>query len=443
MNRSYYLSDKIVSQKKYLIIISALVLIFSACKKEVNSPAFNVQLITNSDSIYAGNLATFDFSGSSADNITIYTGDPGHNYANYPADKGAPVTTPYGKYYYTYPQGGNFTVTVIATNSGAEGTKFKEDVKTFQIVVKDRRPLSITKFVVSSKKGKVIVNSPAGTFNQSKDTITVFVEPGTNIAKLNPVITKTADSAKINYGSGNTLLRPTDSIDFTAPLTFTISSPNNASQKSYLVIVKERKKKKDTYLLNLTSLNKIFTVSKSDTANKKVTIKIPWGIKNLTDTSTLIAVSSPNTIATLGGAVINDAKYEKFNLELNKKDTISVLSEDGSKTGKYAFRVTQDSVFTSFTLNDSINSLNASSQLVTIDNAAHTIIVKLLGDSKLLKKGYNATFKGADYAIVKVKDTVQVSGITKNNFSNPVTYSVVSKETGRTTAYTVSIVFVQ
>jgi hypothetical protein len=422
----------------YIIPFVALIFVLS-CNKEISSPGYGFQLITNPDSLYAGELVTFDFSGSSSDNITIYTGDPGHDYSTYPVSKGAPVTTPYGKYYYTYPQGGNFTVTIIAENTGNSGKTTKEVTATLSISVKDRRALSITKFLVKSGS----ISSPAGTFNKSKDTITVLVEPGTNLTRLNPVVTKSADSAKINYGPGNILLGKKDSLDFTTPITFTISSTNNTSVKSYAVLVKERPKKKDAYLLTLSGNRQKVTISKPDTTNKKVTIKIPWGIGNITDSlvSVLTATTSANTKAKLGGLVINGKNV--FALELNKKDTISVLSEDGTKTGKYAFKVTQDSAFTSFSINDSISSLNTSSQLVTIDHSAHTITIKLLGDAKLLKKGYIATFKGPEYATVKIGSVVQVSGTTKNYFSNPLTYLIISKDTGQTTVYNVSIVLTQ
>jgi|GEM_PF-5707782 len=422
---------------KYIILLIGVAGFFSSCEKDIiDSPAYDFKLLNNVDSLYAGELVTFDFSGSSADNITIFTGDPGHNYTNYPVSKGAPVTTPYGNYYYNYPQGGEFTVIVVATNSGNEGTKFKEIIKTLSVKVNDRRALAITKFLVKSGS----ISSPAGTFNKTKDTITVLVEPKTDITKLLPVITKTADSAKINYGPDNKLLGKKDLLDFTNPVVLTINSVNNASTKSYVVIVKERAKKKDTYLLTLTGDRQRVTISKPDTANKKVSIKIPWGIGNTTDliASVLTATTSPNAKATIGGVVINGKN--KFALELNKKDTIFVLSEDGTQTGKYAFKVTQDSAFTSFSLNDSINSLYPSSQSVTIDNTAHTITVKLFGKASILSKGYVAIFKGAEYATATVNGVEQVNGITKNYFPGiGLVYTIKSKETNQSTSYTVKI----
>jgi hypothetical protein len=129
---------KSVQVLKYIVPVIGLVLLFSSCEKEVSDPTIDFKVVTNVDSVYANELVTFDFSGSSADNITIYTGDSGHEYSKYPTDKGSPLTAPYGKYYYTYSQSGEFTVTVIAVNSGSEGTIFKEIYKTLSINVKNR-----------------------------------------------------------------------------------------------------------------------------------------------------------------------------------------------------------------------------------------------------------------------------------------------------------------
>lgn len=74
---------------RYLVLLIGVAGFFASCQKDtVDNPAYDFVVSNSADSIYAGERTTFVFSSASADNITIFTGDPGHVYENYPKSKG-------------------------------------------------------------------------------------------------------------------------------------------------------------------------------------------------------------------------------------------------------------------------------------------------------------------------------------------------------------------
>jgi|ERR1035437_175625 hypothetical protein len=268
MNQIYKnkISSKFVSLKtvefrmpqvvKRIIPLAIIAIVLYSCSdtaSDVKTPTIASKLVNKADSVYAGELTTFDFTGALGDNLTLYTGDSLKDYAGYPASKGAPIPTPYGKYYYKYTVGGIYKVFLYAETAGVEGTIYKEKKDSFLINVKDRRTgLSFSKLVFSvhlSIKSKLtptadsIYVSSAGTLNATKDTLTIKLAAGIKKTKLNPVPTysiagATYVGAYSYYGSPAKVLAKTDSIDFTTPVKFTVVTRNNPVTKSYVVVAK-------------------------------------------------------------------------------------------------------------------------------------------------------------------------------------------------------------
>jgi hypothetical protein len=414
---------------KYMVFLLSLVSFVVSCDKDsVNTPNFEVSLLSDANNLYAGTADTFLVSGFKGDNLTVFTGDPGHNYDLYPVSKGVVVSSPYQRYIYTYPQGGDYTVTFLAINPGGEGQSDKIVKRTIVVHIQDKRSLAFKTFTV--KAGST---SYSGKINNTDNTITVTVEPKTDLKKLLPSFTKTVDSSKVVYGPSNKTYSKTDTVDFTNPVSYTISANENPNTRTYSVTVKERSLYTGATLLTLTDVKHSIT-AKADSIAKTVTLKVPWGV-NL-DTIYLNSTISAGASAKIGDKLLNG----KSKFDLHSSTNVDVTSEDKNVTSSFLLKLKQDSAFTSFSVNDSVNSLNPSPSVV-IDHSAKAITVSVLKGTSL-SRGYIATFKGSEFAIVKVGSTVQVSGTTKNFFTSPVTYTITSKETGQSANYVVSFIVI-
>jgi len=120
-----------------LPVVAIVLFNLTSCKEDDSvNPQVAYKLVNNADSVFVNKYAVFDFTGSEADNITIFTGDAGHDFTLYPTGKGVVIPTPYGKYYYKYTKVGTYTVTVYAEFQNNDGTDFKVVTQTYPITVK-------------------------------------------------------------------------------------------------------------------------------------------------------------------------------------------------------------------------------------------------------------------------------------------------------------------
>lgn len=244
---------KSLSVFKYIVVTSVVTLALYSCSEaDVSVPTNANKLINKPDSIYAGETTTFDFTGSKADNVTIFTGDSLKSYGLYPAGKGAAVPAPYGKYYYYYPVGGTYKVVFYYNNVSIGASTIKEKIDSFYVTVKDRRTgLAVSgvslsaHLAIKSKKYPAVdsIYTVKGTFNKTNDTINVKLAPGISKLKLNPIPTyviagSAYTGAYLHNDTQNSYLTSTDSLNFTSPIKFTVGSRSNTTHKSYVVVAK-------------------------------------------------------------------------------------------------------------------------------------------------------------------------------------------------------------
>ena len=116
--------------------------------------------------------------------------------------------------------------------------------------------------------------------------------------------------------------------------------------------------------------------------------------------------------------------------------TYRVTAEDGT-TEDYTVSVQSTSKsITSFSFTQALNSnLSASQVDGVIDETGKTITLKVNGNAL---PNLIATFSISAGAKLEVAGTLQESGVTTNDFSNPVTYRVTAED-GTTEDYTVSV----
>lgn len=159
-----------------------------------------------------------------------------------------------------------------------------------------------------------------------------------------------------------------------------------------------------------------------DEAAKTVAIRVPEGtnIRSLTATFTTTGVSvAIGSITQVSGLTVND-----FSSPL----AYTVTAEDGSAVD-YTVTVTiATKKITSF----SFASINATG---SIDEAKKTIIIAVPGTADLTALVATFTTTGVS---VSVGSTTQESGVTVNDFSNPVIYKVTASD-NTTADYTVAV----
>ena len=116
--------------------------------------------------------------------------------------------------------------------------------------------------------------------------------------------------------------------------------------------------------------------------------------------------------------------------------TYRVTAEDGS-TEEYVVSIQSTSKsITSFSLTQALNpNLSASEVNGVIDESGKTITLQVNGTAL---PNLIATFSMSAGAKVEVAGVPQESGVTSNDFSNPVTYRVTAED-GSTEDYTVSV----
>ena len=261
-----------------------------------------------------------------------------------------------------------------------------------------------------------------GVVDQGAKTITVGVPAGTGVSSLAASFTTTG--ARVTVGGTEQISGQTQN-DFTSPVTYVVTAEDGTTS-AYVVTVTVAPPPSAEKAITSFSFLHPAAAGKIDQDTKTVTIPVPHG----TDVSSLIAVySATGTRVTVddteqaSGVTIND-----FTDPL----TYVVTAEDGSEA-RYTVTVAPAPGSEKAIISFSILIPPAEG---TIDPAAKMIRVRLPEGTAL--SGLVATFATTG-AEVKVNGTVQVSGVTVNDFNGTVSY-VVTAEDGSTATWSVRVV---
>jgi hypothetical protein len=306
--------------------------------------------------------------------------------------------------------------------SGATANNFTNPV-TYTVTAADSSTQDYTVTVtVAAASAKAITSfilaNVAGTINETDKTIAVTLPSGSSVTTRAAKFTTTGVSVKI--GSTEQVSGTTHN-DFIHPVTYTVTAADNSTQ-DYIVTV--------TVALSSAKAITAFSLNGSigtiDETNKTIAVTMPYGtyimdlVATFTTTGTGVKVGSDEQVS--------GTTAHNFTTPV----TYTVTAADNS-TQNYTVTVTvapsPAKAITAFSLNGVAGTIDEAAKTIALTMPASTDATSLV-----------ATFITTGTS-VKIGSTVQVSGTTANNFTNPVTYTVTAA-VGTTAKYTVTVIYI-
>lgn len=272
------------------------------------------------------------------------------------------------------------------------------------------------------------------TINTANQTIQVEVFHSADVTALVAEFT-VSNNAVVRIGS----VRQYSGItlnDFSNPVVYTVTSGDGTVTKDWTVTVIRRDPSVAKQLLSFSfaSIGATATVNQED---HTVYITVPFS----QDVTALVATFEVSPLAQLrigtkilfSGVTAHD--YTQALEENEDTITLTVVAENGSSRNYYisvrraAAETGKSLTYFAFENLDptAVGVINQTNQTITLTVPYQTPVTSLV-----------ATFTHSYLSVVKVGNTNQVSGVTQNNFTNPVAYTVVAED-GSTRVYTVTV----
>jgi hypothetical protein len=341
--------------------------------------------------------------------FSIWTGDSYHAYANFGTDAGLPF--PDETFSYVYPEPGNFTVTMVATSYGNNGQDVYKDVDSMSVTVTDNR----AEFLEFGFR------SPKVTGEIEGHDIFVEVPYGTNFSGLKATFTTSSKFAVVTVDGVEQVSGKTSN-DYTNPVTFTITA-QTGDQTSYLVHVYTNP---DTSKeLTFFSINNVPGVFEGNT----ILVTLPAGDTNYVGLRAQFETSSEKAIVTVNGVVqVSGSTKNDFT------DPVEyVVAAEDESTNTYTVIVEEQIGFLSYGFEHLVPPVYA-------DISGYHLSVKVLQGTPV--DSLVATFVTTSHnPTIKIGDVLQTSGVTENDFSNPVTYTLETAE--KSVDYTVTVTIIK
>ena len=243
------------------------------------------------------------------------------------------------------------------------------------------------------------------------DAISVVMPYGSNISNL--IATFTTNGANVKVGTTTEVSGQTVN-NFSNPVTYTVYAADGSSQNYVVTVTVAKSSNKAITAYAIEGINGVIT-------NNAISVVMPYG----TDVKSLIATFASNganvkvgTITEVSGHTANDFTHPVI---------YTVYAADGSSQN-YTVTVTlalnPAKAITSYSINNVEGVIGTNS--INVELPYGTAVTDLV--AKFTTSG----------ASVKVGATTQVSTQTANNFTNPVTYTVIAAD-GSTQNYTVTV----
>ena len=257
-----------------------------------------------------------------------------------------------------------------------------------------------------------------GTINQVNHTVSLTVPFSTNITALIPTFANSVLS-KVKVG-GVVQLSGTTAQNFTNPVVYTVEAENLSTQ-NYTVTVTKSLASSEKRILSYSFLgiNPAVTGVINETANT-INLSVPFA----TDVTALVATFAKSSISavSVGGVLqVSGTTANNFTGPVN----YLVTAEDGS-TRYYTVTVTKVGANTGNSLLTFV--FNALTPIVTgvINETTKVVTCSVMFGANITS--LVATFTHSPYSTVTVGGVLQVSGITGNDFTNPVQYTVTAQD---------------
>ena len=252
----------------------------------------------------------------------------------------------------------------------------------------------------------------AANIDTATHTVEIEVVYGTNLTALVATFTLSAGaSAEV---SGVPQVSGVTANDFTSPVTYTIIAEDSTTQ-DWLITVTEYIPNSENDIISFGFPEQIGAA----TINA-ISHTVDVEVSSWADITSLVGIFtlSPGASAEVGGVpqvsgvTVNDFTYPVV---------YNVIAEDATQQS-WIVTVTVPSAETDITA----YSFPEQTGAATIDTAAHTIALEVANGTDLAT--LVATFTLSEEATAKVGAVTQVSGITSNNFTNVVTYTVTAED---------------
>jgi hypothetical protein len=261
----------------------------------------------------------------------------------------------------------------------------------------------------------------AGTINEAAKTITVTLPFGTNVTNLVAAFTTTGASVKVGTAAQKSGTTPNN---FTTPVAYSVTA-SDGSIATYTVTVTLA----SISAKAITAFSFVGFPAATGVINeaaKTIGVTLPFGT-NLTSliakfTTTGIDVRVGATIQTSGSTPNNFTNPVQY-----------IVTAADSSTATYTVTVTVAT--TSAKAITAYSFVGFTGAIGVINEAAKTIAVTVPFGTNLTNLIATFTTTGT---VVRVGTTVQTSGSTANNFTNPVQYIVTAADSS-TATYTVTV----
>jgi hypothetical protein len=322
----------------------------------------------------------------------------------------------------------NIKVSDVVQKSGITVNDYSNPVKyTAYADNENKREYTITVTKAQNTEKKIntySINGIAGVIDQDAGTITVTLPPHTAV---NPLIASFSAIGKSITAGGIPQESGVTANNFTSPVIYVITADDNSSrQYTVTVIVEKATTKSISYFAFLADSSNPFLGSDVSgiISGRDIQLVVPYGISPADlvayFTSDGYTVSIGSTVQ-LPGVTHNDFTSVK---------TYTVNAEDGS-SADYTVTVTvaksDAKAITQFYLDGEKGTIDENARTITVNFEASKILTNLTAD--FVTTGVT----------VEVDATPQASGITQNNFTNPVLYTVTADD-GSKQSYTATAV---
>ena len=322
--------------------------------------------------------------------------------------------------------GASVKVGTTVQTSGTTANNFSSPV-TYTVVATDGSMQAYTVTVtIAANSGKALTafnfTTPAvtGTINESAKTVALTVPFGTDVTAL--VATFTVSSGASAKVGSTAQTSGTTANNFTSPVTYTVVAGDGSTQAYVVTVTVAANTAKALTAFSFTS--PVATGAINETA-KTVVLTVPFG----TDVTALVATFASTGASVKVGPTAQTSAATANNF--SSPVTYTVVAADGSTqayvvTVIVAANTAKALTAFSFTSPVATGTINETAKTVALTVPFGTDVTALV-----------ATFASTG-ASVKVGSTAQISGTTANNFSSPVTYTVVAND-GSTQAYVVTV----
>src|SRR5690606_34183576 len=258
----------------------------------------------------------------------------------------------------------------------------------------------------------------AATINHATRKIAVEVEYGTNLTDLVAVFTLSAGaSAKISgvaQVSGNT------ANDFTLPVTYTITAEDGTTVQNWVVTVSVAPSTENEILEFGFGIPPQTGAATIDATNKTIDIELEYG----TDLTSLVAEFTLSDGATAkAGDVVQESGVTAN--DFTSPVTYTVTAEDGVTVQDWIVTVAMTPNTEAEILEFGFG-IPPQTKEAVINPDTRTIEIEAESETDLTN--LVATFLLSEGATAKIGETEQVSGITQNDFSSLVTYTITAED---------------